>query len=96
MSLPQRLTLIDMQNRWGSALDPVVNNPIVQGVQLTNQALVVGANSINHKLGRKPLGYIITGMHGSYSQIYDTPSLMPNLTLVLHASAITSVDVYVY
>ena len=84
MSLPQRLTLIDMQNRWGSALDPVVNNPIVQGVQLTNQALVVGANSI------------ITGMHGSYSQIYDTPSLMPNLTLVLHASAITSVDVYVY
>lgn len=96
MSLPQRLNILDLSTTWASQLDPLLANAIVQGIQLTNQVLIVGVNQISHKLGRKYQGYIVTGMHGSYSQIFDTPSQMPILTLILHSSAATSVDIYIY
>lgn len=96
MSLPLRLDWNKSSDLWASDLNPVINNPIVSGNQLTNISLAVGSNTINHKLGRKYQGYLITGMHGVFSQIFDTVSPLPALTLVLHSSAATSVDIYVY
>lgn len=88
------LTLL--QNSWKSSIDPTLANPIVNGVLQKNIALVVGVNSINHKLGRNPQGYIITGMHGVYSQIFDTTSLNPSLTLTLNSSVATTIDLYCF
>ena len=89
-------SLMLLETQWKSQLDPVLANPLISGQLLTNIALVSGSNTINHKLGRALQGYIITGMHGSFAQIYDTTSPMPALTLVLHASAATNISLYVF
>lgn len=94
--LPQRLPLNQMQVNWAQQLDPIIANPLLKGVQQFNIPLVTGVNTINHLLGRKYQGYLITGMHNAYAQIFDTPSQLPQFTLVLNASAPTSVDIYVY
>ncbi len=96
VKLPQKLNLDQLLTKWASIINPVITNPICNGIQLTDVTLSVGTNTINHKLGRKPNGYIITGMHKVYSQIYDSPSTMPTLNLILNSSAATSVDLYVY
>ena len=96
VKLPRQLPLDQLQSKWASVIDPVLANPICNGIQLTDVTLSIGVNTINHKLGRKLNGYIITGMHGAYSQIYDSTSTMPTLTLILNSSAATSVSIYVY
>lgn len=88
--------LMLLQNKWTPQLNPVLAQPIVNGLQLTNLSLSTGVNVINHLLGRNYQGYFITGMRGAFVQIYDTPSPMPSLTLVLHASAPGSIDLFVY
>jgi hypothetical protein len=90
----QSMTLL--QNSWKSSIDPILSNPLVNGVLQKNISLSVGVNSINHKLGRTLQGYVITGMHGVYSQIFDTTSLNPALTLSLNSSAATSIDIYCF
>ena len=96
MALPQKQTLEQLSTKWAAAINPVLNNPIVKGVQLTGINLVAGDNAISHKLQIKPNGYIITSMYNSFAQIYTIPSNMPTLTLILNASAPTTVDIYVY
>ena len=88
--------LMLLQNKWTPQLNPVLANPMLSGNQLKNVPLVSGANVINHLLGRAYQGYLITGMHNSFVQIYDTTSPMPSLTLVLHASGTGNVDLFVY
>lgn len=95
-SLPQKLDLPKMQTTWAQLIEPVLNNPIVQGNQLKQVQLSAGNNTINHKLGRNLQGYIVTAMYSSYAQIYTQPSNFPELLLVLNASAPTIVDIYVY
>lgn len=85
-----------MQTQWASMINPVINTAIVQGNYLNNVALIVGPNSINHLLGRNYQGWILTGMHNAYLQIYDTPSTMPDKTLVLQSSGVGIVSLYVF
>ncbi len=85
-----------LENSWKSSLDPVLACPLVSGVLQKNVSLAVGVNSINHMLGRTLQGYIVTGMHGAWSQIYDTTSLNPTLTLTLNSSVATSIDIYCF
>ena len=90
----QSMTLL--QNSWKSSIDPVITNPLTLGILQKNIPLVVGVNSINHKLGRNIQGYVIAGMHGVYSQIFDSPSLNPSLTLTLNSSVATVIDLYCF
>lgn len=85
-----------METSWASQLNPVLSNPIIQGVLQKNITLSAGTNIINHKLGRTIQGYIITGMHGAYSQIYDTNSTTPALTILLNSSVTTTIDIYCF
>lgn len=85
-----------MQNGWSSQINPVLGNAVVNGVLQKNVSLKVGVNAINHKLGRALQGWIITGIHDVFSQIYDTASNTPNLTLNLHSSAATTIDIYCF
>lgn len=100
MSLPlyksdnQSFTL--MQTGWASQLNPVIANPLVNGVLQKNIKLVVGTNSINHMLGRNLQGYLITGMHNVYTQIFDTVSNTPSLTLNLNSSVAVTIDIYCF
>ncbi len=85
-----------LQTAWASLLNPLLSNPVLQGVLQKNLKLVVGDNVINHKLGRNIQGYIVTGMHDTWSQIFDTVTTTPALTINLNSSVATSIDLYCF
>ena len=76
----------------------ILNAPIVNGVLLTDICLEAGiSNEITHKLGRKPLGWMIVRKR-SDSRIWDLQDTNqnPSLTLSLACSHDTNVDVWVF
>jgi hypothetical protein len=79
------------------SVEPVLDNPLVDGVLLQSIILLSGGNTINHKLGRRLKGWIVTRIRAS-ATIYDTQdtNLFPDLTLKLTASANVTVDLYVF
>jgi len=86
-----------MQTAWATQLNPVVANPVSSGKVLKNVELSSGANVINHLLGRKLQGWILTRQRSS-AAIYDTQDAnkFPELTLQLTSSAAVVVDIYVF
>lgn len=101
MSLPKfqsdDQSLMLLQTAWAAEIEPVLRNPITQGNLLKSVALAVGDNQINHKLGRKLQGWLITRLRGA-STIYDKQdsSQTPALTLTLNSSAAVTVDLLVF
>ncbi len=91
----EQLTMV--QTRWASILQPLLTNPMLEGAVLKQVQLTSGSNVINHKLGRKLQGWIITRQRGP-ANVYDTQdaNAMPQLTLQLESSASVSVDLYVF
>lgn len=89
--------LMLVETNWSAVLNPVIDNPIVQGHILSNVALTTGTNTINHKLGRKLQGWIVVGRNNA-STIYDNQAANPNpqLNLILTASAGVTVNLYVF
>lgn len=85
-----------MQTRWASLINPLLSNVLSEASLLKNIALSSGLNTINHLQGRVLNGYIVVGMHGAYAQIFDVPSPLPKLTLLLNASAPTIIDLAVF
>lgn len=83
--------------RWASTLNPLLANPLVGGRLLNGVVLILGANTINHGLGRKLQGYFVV-MNSTSSTFYDSQSTnqRPELTLVLNSSAATTVSLYVF
>lgn len=86
-----------MQTNWATQLNPVISNPITQGIILKSVALTTGANVVNHRLGRPLQGWIIVRQRSS-GTAYDTQdsNSMPQLTLQLTSSANMIVDLYVF
>ena len=78
-------------------LNPIYNTQTLGGSLLQNIPLVIGANSINHKLGRNLVGWQITRIRAA-STIFDEQesNKTPNLTLALNSSAAVIVDIYVF
>ena len=70
---------------------------LMGGNLLTNQGLVDGDNTINHKLGRNLVGWIITRQR-SAGTIYDTQDTnpTPSMTLTLNCTGSPIVDIYVF
>ena len=101
MALPNFKTddapLTQLQSTWGAALNPVLNNPIVNGVLLKNQVLTTGSNTISHKLGRPLQGWIPVRVRASVT-LYDTQdsNANPGLTLLITSSGNATVDLYVF
>ena len=96
--LPKQLPLDRMQSIWKSIIDPLLSNPTNSKSILKNIALVTGTNVINHKLGTPLQGWTPIRYHGAWAQIYDTQDAnqMPQLTLVLVASAPVTIDLEVF
>lgn len=95
--LPQELVWDMADNRWASIIEPVINNPLNQGLLLQNIPLISGSNVVNHRLGRKLVGWFITGIDAP-ATIYDTQATnqMPALTLQLTSSAPCMVSMWVF
>lgn len=95
--LPQKLDLPKMQTTWATQLDPIIANPLLQGQMLSNIALINGSNVVNHKLGRKLVGWFIVGINGA-AQVYDTQvsNQTPQLTLNLTSNANVTCNLWVF
>jgi hypothetical protein len=86
--------LNQMQTQWASSINPLLSNPLSSGVFVKQVSVVSGSNSINHKLGRKPLGWFVTNINAAIT-LYMTGSFDP-LFLRLTASGSAAIDLYVF
>jgi len=79
----------------GKRLDVVSNKPIVSGRLIEGVNLSTSPTTINHGLGRNVQGYIIVKSTSGVT-VYFTPSDFPKRTLILTASADSTVSVWVF
>lgn len=93
-SLPLRLPPEQMMVKWKSQIDPLLNIPMLKGLQLDNVILNNGVTVINHLLGRQQQGWMITDINGA-AQIYRSQPFN-NLTLTLTSDAVVTVNLWVY
>jgi hypothetical protein len=86
-----------VQDNLVRTLAPIFTNPILNYTLLSEVQLVVGTNTINHKLGRPLIGWIVTRKR-SAAEIYDTQdsNLSPQNSLLLMSDAIVTVDLYCF
>lgn len=85
-----------VQSSWAKIIQPVLDNPLNDGIAIKGIKLASGNNVVNHKLQRKMQGYLVTAMYDSYAQLYTTTSQQPTLNFNLNASAPTTVDLWVF
>lgn len=83
-----------MQTGWKSALEPVIDNPIVNGILIKNVELINGVTAVNHLLGRKMQGWFITDMNAAATVYRSSP--LNNLTLKLTSNAAVIVNLYCF
>lgn len=78
-------------------LQPVLNNPVVDGVLLESIVLASGTNQVPHKLGRKLIGWFMTRVraNATFYDAQDTNKL-PDQYLTLIASGAATVDIFVF
>ena len=86
-----------VQQNLVRTLNPIFNTPTLGGNLLTSQSLNVGANVINHGLGRNLNGWQLVRQRAA-AQIFDSQddNKTPNLTLALNSTAAVVVDIYVF
>lgn len=90
-SLPWELA----QPKLSTALNPVLNLPIIKGNQINNVLLVANKpQAINHLLQRMPQGWFLTDIDAN-TAVWRTQSFNTN-TITLEASANTTISLWVY
>ena len=98
MSLPifqdDNKNLMLLETSWASQINPILNNPILNGLQLTNIVLNNGTNVINHKLQRTQQGWFITDQNGAASIYRSQPFNSTTLTLTSNASVAVNLWVF--
>lgn len=86
-----------LQQNVSQTLNPILRNPINFGNIVESQSLAVGANTINHGLGRPLQGWLIVRKKAS-ANIYDDQDNNANAdkTLVLISDAAVVVNIYCF
>ena len=90
--------LNNLQENIEEVIQPLVKNPLLDGLVLTDVVLTTGQdNRVDHKLGRKLLGWTVVGLNAN-AVIYDNQAnnSLPNSTLLLRTSANCTVKLYVF
>jgi len=88
----------DLANpKWAAILNPVLANPLINGLLISNVFVYPGQNVINHGLGRILQGYIVV-MNNADITFYDDQLVnqQPSLTLLLNASGQATISLYVF
>ncbi len=95
--LPQQLDWETARTKWKSILDILLGNPSLDSIILNDVPLKNGFTTVNHKLGRKLIGWRIIRLN-AIATIYDQQNTnqMPDKTLILvsNASVIASLEVF--
>lgn len=84
--------LNQVQEYMQQALAPVFGCPLLSGVHIET-TLATGTQSVAHKLGRKPQGYIIVGKSANIDVWGNTFS---KANLELQSSGAVTVKIWVY
>ena len=80
--------------RWKSIIDPILGLPLNSSNFVQNMTLEIGSNSINHGLGRKPQGWIISDCNAVATVYRSAP--FNALTLTLTSSAVVTISLVVF
>ena len=83
--------------RWAALINPVLANLLIRGQMINAINVKSGANTINHGLGRKLIGYFVT-LNSANATFYDSQASnqRPELTLILNASAPATINLWVF
>ncbi len=82
-----------IQTRWKSQIDPLLDNEITNGRLIQGQPLS-GTTVINHKLGRKMVGWYLVDIDGAVMIYRSTP--LNDTTLTLTTSGPCTVSLWVF
>ena len=88
------LTISLLQTRWRSILNPLLALPTSNASLLTDFELINGTTIINHKLGRKMQGWVITDVNAAATIYRSMPLNDKTLTLVSDAACTISLMVF--
>lgn len=98
MSLPIYQTDIRemalLQTVWASQLNPLLKDPLNNGIILHGISLINGVTVINHLLARKLQGWSIVDINGAATVYRSQPKNDKTLTLTSNAAVI--VDIFVF
>jgi hypothetical protein len=82
-----------IQQNIAQAVAGAISSPLLDGRLIRDTALSSGANKIEHKLNRVPIGYILVDIDNN-STVYRTAK--DKLYLTLTASAAVTVSIWVF
>lgn len=95
MSLPVLKDFNLLVTRWKAILDPIVANPLLPGVAITNISLIAATpKTIQVGLGRMQQGWFITDKQ-AYADVQRTQPFNEN-NITLEASANTTISIWCY
>lgn len=83
-----------MQTQWKSQLDPIIANPLLDGVHVKNVSLNVGDNQINIRLDRMMQGWFLTDQDAAASIYRSQP--INSSTLTLFSDAAVKVSLWIF
>ena len=92
--LSQKLDWEQANTLWAGVINPFLLNPLNSVQILTNIALINGATTFNHKLGRTPQGWFITDIQGAATIYRSQPFNQNTLTLTSNAAVTVSIGVF--
>ena len=84
-----------VQDNLIQAIEPLTRAPMSNGVFITGTALTAGGNTINHGLGRKPLGYVVVSTTTA-SYFSDNIPTANSTSFDLGSTAATTVNLWVF
>lgn len=86
-----------LQANIEQAIAPVIKSPILNGVLLTNVSIVFGDNKIEHKLGRKMIGYFVIARAAGVT-LFDSVNGGTDLDkfLTLNSSGTTTISLWIF
>jgi hypothetical protein len=95
--VPQLSSLLPWElarTKWSSAINPLLANLFTQGVQISNVQVSTTQTTIPHKLGRLPVGWIVTDANAGV-MVYRSANFNDS-TLSLTASGTATISLWVY
>lgn len=83
-----------LQTKWKSILDPLLKNPLVDGLLLNGLDITSGTTVINHRLGRKMQGWFVVDTDAGTDIYRSAPFNDKTLTLTSGTACVVSLWVF--
>lgn len=92
------LTLAQVQDNLVNCLNPLFNNPLLDGVLVKNIALVTGSNIINNPIQRAIQGVIFVNKNAfsDFNLSAQATNPTPINTIIINLSASVTCDLWIF